>query len=69
MVPVTSTTQRQVRPVLKCLNSMALQQQQQQHQQHRQHQQHICNTEPIDISDAFVAADCDTTDEVNTRSE
>lgn len=66
MVPVTSTTQRQIRPVLKCLNSMALQQQQQQHQQH---QQHICNTEPIDISDAFVAADCDTTDEVNTRSE
>lgn len=66
MVPVTSTTQRQIRPVLKCLNSMALQQQQ---QQQKQHQQHICNTEPIDISDAFVAADCDTTDEVNTRSE
>lgn len=49
-VPVTSTTQRQIQPVLECRESVA---------QHSG-QQHIVAT----TKDSIASADCDTEDEV-----
>lgn len=38
-------------------------------QKHQHQQQQTLILQPIDTSDAFVTADCDTKDEVNTRTD